>query len=188
MEVWKDIKHFEGLYQVSNLGNVKRLSRIINYCTGRSEVLKERLLKPALRSNDNRRRYYFFVASKNGKRYNLPVHREVAKSFIPNPDNKPEVNHIDGNKLNNHVENLEWVTGEENIRHALKHGLHKRGKNHYKSRPVLMINKKGKIVKEFDCMMDVKKFGFSQGNVGMCCKGKRNVHKNYYWKYKNENK
>ena len=112
-EIWKDIKGYEGKYQISNLGRVKSLQR-----NGRPErILRLNLIKG-----------YAYTTLSNGSRGNkkkLKVHRLVAEAFIPNPHNKPEVNHIDGNKLNNNVDNLEWVTHQENCKHAVKLGLRK---------------------------------------------------------------
>lgn len=115
-EIWKDIKDYEGLYQVSNLGNVKALDRIIKDSTReRTQRLKSHILKPT----DNGRGYQIVSLNKNGRK-NKYVHRLVAETFIDNPDNKKEVNHKDLNKKNNCVENLEWVTQIENKAHYRK--------------------------------------------------------------------
>ena len=105
-EIWKDIKGFDGLYQVSNLGQVK-----------------------SLRYNKNmaftvRSGYYNILLRKNGKRFSKQIHRLVAETFIPNPLNKPFVNHLDFNRKNNVETNLEWVTQKENVNwsiNAMKH-------------------------------------------------------------------
>lgn len=112
MEFWKDIRGYEGIYQISNLGKIKSLHR---------DCTKGRILNPA----KNNRGYLRLGLSGNGKVRYDSVHRLVAEAFIPNPKNLPEVNHIDGNKLNNRVENLEWVTKGENQVHAYKTGLRK---------------------------------------------------------------
>lgn len=116
MEVWKDIKGYESLYQVSNTGKIKSL-----------RFGRERILKPIKRQG-------YLRVDLISKWFS--VHRLVALHFIPNPENKPEVNHKDGDKKNNCVDNLEWNTAQENMRHAhdtgLKHGL--KGEKAYQSK------------------------------------------------------
>lgn len=114
-EVWKDIKGFERLYQISNLGRVKSLPKWMG-----SYYSKERILK-----NKLDRYGYHKVTLCNGEqiRKYTTVHRLVAEAFIPNSNNLSTVNHKDGNKLNNTVSNLEWASNKENIDHAWKNGL-----------------------------------------------------------------
>lgn len=122
-EIWKDIKNYEGLYQISNYGIVKSLERVIvdSYCT---RIIKGKILKS---TNHNGKQPYRYVSlSKNGVIEKAFMHRLVAQTFIPNPDNKPQVNHIDGNVLNNYIENLEWVTNAENTQHAYDTFLNKK--------------------------------------------------------------
>ena len=114
MEKWVDIKGFNGKYQVSDTGKVRSLC----------------YKKPRILSTSNTGKYRNYLAVKlykggrgTGKDYK--VHRLVAEAFLPNPDNKPQVNHIDGNTFNNDVSNLEWVTNQENQKHAWNNGLHK---------------------------------------------------------------
>lgn len=100
-EVWKDIKGYEGLYQVSNMGRVKSLGRV----DGSNHRLYEKILKLKKRNN-----YLGIDLHKNGELRTYSVHRLVAQAFIPNPNNLPQVNHIDENKINNQIDNLEWCT------------------------------------------------------------------------------
>lgn len=122
-EVWKDIKDFEGIYQVSTFGRVKRLSRktINKGLLGEDKELqlKEKILNPSTISKG----YKGIVLTKGKKRYPKKVHRLVAEAFIPNPESKPQINHIDCNKSNNNVNNLEWCTNGENQKHAFLNGL-----------------------------------------------------------------
>lgn len=132
-EKWKDIKEYEGLYQISNLGRVKSLSRL--QITGTSSYWsKERILKPRLLKGG----YLEVSLCKNSKLYYFRIHRLVAIHFIDNTEQKPQVNHLDGCKINNIVTNLEWCTRSENIIHACKTGLMKpsapRGENNSMSK------------------------------------------------------
>jgi hypothetical protein len=128
MEIWKDIEEYEGLYQVSNLGKVKSLKRIV-YSNKRSSLLiNEKLLK----QNIHKSGYYNVSLSKNNTKKNLMVHRLVCMSFLLNKKNKSQVNHKNGIKTDNRLENLEWVTASENRIHAYKIGLCKpNGENHH---------------------------------------------------------
>ena len=111
-EEWKDIKGFEGLYQISNFGKVKRM-RYINKNTNKEQ---ERIKVLKLRKDG----YYEVALYKDGKPKYIQVHRLVAGAFLQNPNNLPQVNHKDGNKQNNYVENLEWVTISENVLHSTR--------------------------------------------------------------------
>ena len=115
METWQDIEGYEGIYQVSDLGNVRSLDREL--ADGRK--LKGRPRKPV----PDKDGYSRVVLNKNGKQGNFPIHRLVAQAFIPNPDNKPEVNHTQGVKTDNRASELEWCTSKENTGHAMKTGL-----------------------------------------------------------------
>ena len=105
--MYKNVIGYEGVYQVSECGDVKRIG-------------KDKILKPQLSKG-----YFKLELCKNSMRKNHNIHRLVALAFIPNPLNKEQVNHIDGNKLNNNVSNLEWATAKENMKHAWNNGLMK---------------------------------------------------------------
>lgn len=119
MEEWKPIKGFEGLYEISSIGRVKSLSRLIDRGGKPNYVRKERMLMTPL----DRYGYKKVSLSKNKVRKHTTVHRLVAEAFISNPKELPEVNHKDGDKLNNHKNNLEWCTGEYNMKHARSNNL-----------------------------------------------------------------
>lgn len=141
-EEWKDIKNYEGLYQVSNLGNVKSLER--NKSNGKGSVkTKEKILTQDITNWG----YYRVALYKDGIRKYYKVHRLVAEAFILNPNNKEQVNHIDGNKLNNNVNNLEWNTRIENMNHARINGL---CGNSTDSNYILLKNDDGEIISQYD--------------------------------------
>ena len=112
----------------------------------------------------------------------------VANAFITNPQNLPQVNHIDGDKTNNCVANLEWVTDGENLLHAYRvlGRKQKTGKNHHNSRAVLQL-KDGKIINSFDSLNEAARTtGAHHSGISMCCNGKIKKHKGYQWSYKEE--
>jgi hypothetical protein len=118
LEIWKDIEGYESLYQVSNLGRVKSLERVVG-CGNKMIRVNEKIRK----LNPNGNGYLNLLLHKEGVKKAFRVHRLVAEAFIPNPNNLPEVNHKDGDKLNNTVDNLEWCTKSHNETHARKTGL-----------------------------------------------------------------
>lgn len=117
-ELWKDVKGYEGLYQISDLGRVKALAKRRNSGSG-FYIQKERIMAQQLKD----KRYYGICLLKDGKYKNFLVHRLVAEAFLDNPNGYDQVNHKDCNKLNNEVRNLEWCNQEMNLQHALEHGL-----------------------------------------------------------------
>ena len=178
-EIWKDIQGYEGKYQVSNLGNVKSL----NY----HGTCKERILIPGKTTNG----YLFVSLSKNSKVKNFKIHRLAAQAFIENTENLLEVNHIDENKLNNRVDNLEWCSHEYNINYGTRSAREletrklKKCKN--AERTVLQFTKDGKFVNEYKSISEAERFTeINQGNICSCCKGRRyKTAGGYIWKYKN---
>ena len=149
-EVWKPVKGYEGLYEVSDMGHVRGLK-------------SGKVLRPG-----NSGRYDFVVLVKDGKRKDLYVHRIVANTFIPNPNGLLEVNHIDENKTNNCVQNLEWISHRENALHgtALERGHRKLRKK------VIQLTKDGQLVKEYESLLAVRKeTGWHIGNISKCAKG-----------------
>lgn len=174
------IKNFPNYY-ITDTGDV--YSR--NYFT------KYRIRKMILRKNKKNGYVYVFLCKK-GKKFNKRIHRLVAEAFIPNPENKPQVNHKNGDKSNNRVENLEWATASENMLHAyhfLKNIILPSrkgcfGKNNAKSKIILQI-KDGNIITEFyGCQEAQRKTGISFGNISECCRNNRKTAGGFQWKYK----
>lgn len=163
-EIWKDIEGFEELYQVSNLGRVKRVT------TGR--ILKSR------KDIDG---YLYVNLCKNGKHKTHRIHRLVAQAFIPNPENKPQINHIDEIKTNNMVSNLEWMTAKENS----NHGTRNERSNRKRSIPIISTNIKTGESQEFygtnEC---ARRLGLNQPSITSVLKGRNKQTGGYTFKYK----
>lgn len=141
-EIWKDVVGWEGLYIVSNLGNIRSLDRRVKGPQPNGRLISGRLRK-ALISNGYAS--INLIDKETGRSTRNSVHRFVAEAFIPNPENKPCVNHIDGNKQNNHVSNLEWCTYKENMEHAFRTGLSKPHKFTEEQKQKIRQIGKGKI-------------------------------------------
>ena len=160
-EVWKLIEGYE--YMVSNLGRVKSLERI-DYL---GHHRKEKILKPGKTADG----YLQVGLWKDGKRKSYHIHRLVANAFIPNPNNLPEVNHIDEDKTNNKVENLEWCNKTYNKRYSSAVAV-----NQY--------TLEGKFIKTWSCMREIEyQLGFNQGSISHCCQGERKSASGFIWRY-----
>lgn len=120
-EIWKDVEGYEEFYQISNFGEVRSKDRWRNNGSKSRYLLKSKTMTKSKTTTG----YWKIGFFKDGKRREFKIHRLVAFAFIPNPENKPNINHKDGNPLNNHISNLEWCTQSENLQHAYETGLRK---------------------------------------------------------------
>jgi hypothetical protein len=185
IEIWKDIIGYEGLYQISNLGKVKSLARKVLVLRGDiviNKIVNERILKES-KDGDG---YLFIHLSKEGISRAIKTHRLVCMTFLPNPENKKTVNHINGIKTDNTVQNLEWATHSENSLHAFLNGLIKpaKGKLSKCSKPIAQFTKDGIWVRDYDCLSQVKDFGYNIGNIGSVCRGKVPFAHGFKWSFR----
>ena len=200
-EIWKDIEGYEGKYQVSNYGRVKSLERTVR-CDRGYRIIPERIRK----ARKNNYGYLQLNLYKDGKIKSYKIHRLVAQAFLENSDNLPEVNHIDENKQNNYVENLEWCSKSYNMTYngrAKKVGKKLRGRKqseeHIKkvaekmtnnpklSKPVIGINKISGLIVGFPSTHEAERqTGIYHGNFIACLKGKYKSAGGYVWFYAND--
>lgn len=174
-EIWKDIPEYEELYQVSNLGRVRSLDRIVTRKDGRKQLCKGKLLSPC----KLRWGYLGVNLSKNNKGLTKKVHRLVAKTFLNNSFNLLDVNHIDEDKTNNRLNNLEWCSREYNVNYGTR--------NEKISKPVIMCNLDGNELKEFKSTRSAGRYLNDESKcsgISNCCNGKRKSAYGYLWKYK----
>jgi hypothetical protein len=184
-EIWKDIVNHEGYYQVSNLGRVKSLERKIYIFNKTNFKLKEKILLSHTISKGYSR--ISLLKDKINKKY--LVHRLVAQAFIENTNsNLNQVNHIDGNKKNNEVNNLEWCNNSQNVKHSYSIGLQKpkyRSDNQ-SSKKVAKYDEVGNLIKIYDCMTDAAIENNSHiSNISSCCYGRRSKVKGYIYRIVN---
>lgn len=190
-EIWKPVKEYENLYMISNLGKVRSLDRITR--NGRGDFIKKGKMLTNIINNMG---YEYVMLKGENESKKFYIHRLVAQAFIPNPNNKKEVNHIDCNPLNNRVDNLEWVSHKENMAYMSKLGRsNKTGdwlekikqKNISRAKSVLQIDPNtNEIINTFKTIHSVKGYGFLPSSVCTCCKNKRGTHKGYIWRYAND--
>lgn len=172
-EVWKPIEGTHGMVEISSEGRVRSL------------------LRPArtiLKMQKDTKGYYRVRVTVNREKMTFKVHREVAKAFIPNPEGKPQVNHIDGNKSNNAVSNLEWVTNQENARHAFDTGLFDsvtagaQRSNELRKRPIIAREVLTGAVMQFPSVSDAERY-FKSRHVTAVLKGHRPHVKGWTFAY-----
>lgn len=165
MEEWKTIEDYPN-YMVSNMGRVKSLNY---HRTGVERILKD---------DKKRNGYLYVVLSKNGKNKKYYIHRLVAQAFLDNPNNFLEVNHIDEDKTNNKIENIEYCDRSYNMNYGTRN-----------KKSILQFTKEGEFIRKWDSATQVEReLGISQGNISMCCKGKLKTCGGFKWGYADDYK
>ena len=168
MEIWKDIKNYEGIYQINNFGKIKSAYKKGNNCNNK-------ILKASYTYNG----YERIGLSKNNKTKKYLVHRLVAETFIPNPNNYEQVNHKDENKQNNNINNLEWCTRSYNINYG--------NRNNNLNKEVWQYDLKGNFIKKWKSTMEIQiSLGYKNQSISSACRGKSRTAYNYIWKYKGD--
>lgn len=183
-ELWLTIVGNED-YEVSNCGNVRSKIRTKVNIYGSVRTYKPQNIKASV----DRYGYFYVRLRLYGKQSHHLIHRLVATAFIPNPDNKPTVNHKDGIKSNIIVSNLEWATHSENNQHAYNTGLNVRriGINNPNSKAVVQLDMGGNILNRFSCAQEAeRKTNVANQSISKCCLGKRPYAGGYVWKFENK--
>ena len=180
-EIWKPIPGYEGLYEVSSYGRVKRLERDVIDKNGVKYHKKERILKA---SPDGRGYLKVYLFDNESRMKSIKVHRLVSETFISNPENKPQVNHKDEIKTNNHVENLEWMTAKENSNYGTRNERAGKAISKALSKPVAQYSEDGELIKvwqsatEAACQLDI-----CYQNISKTAQGNRKTCGGFVWKY-----
>ena len=206
IEVWKDVKNYEGYYIVSSMGKVKSLDRIVLGKNGVSSFRSGKLKSNVI----DRWGYLLVLLSKNNKQKLCRIHRLVAEAFIPNPENKPHIDHINTDKKDNWVGNLRWCTRSENMNNPLtKEKCREMNKGKHRSEETkkkISESGKGRILSEeskkkigkgngklvycielekiFESTCEAsRELGISQSSISLVCRGKRKTAGGYHWEY-----
>lgn len=175
-EIWKAIEGFEGYYEISNLGRLKSLDRVVK-CRTRSKMIAGKIMNPT----PNKNGYLCVDLRKNGKRHGSRINRLVAIAFIPNPNDLPEVNHMDGNKKNNIASNLEWATGSQNTRHAVRYGFIDIGKaQKARKRPVICTTTGDQYASATEA---AKMLGLNHQSISRVALGQRKSIHGYHFQF-----
>lgn len=182
---WIDIKGYDFKYQINKDGVVRRFSEQCPHCEEWFNIV---YLEGTIANTG----YKTVALKKNGVFKHKLLHRLLAQAFIPNPEGKPEVNHIDYDRTNNSLSNLEWVTRSENQYHAVRkdgrnHAKiweHKKGKNHPSSKKVYQYTLDGEFVREWDSTMDIQReLGVNNSHISKTCVGKYSHAGGFVWRY-----
>lgn len=189
MENWKWIIYnehdFTGKYKVSDKGTIKSVDR---YTEKQHQFYKGQIIKQRTRKKqhgNSKTKYSTVTLYDNGKAIHIEVHRIVATMFISNPENKPQVNHKDGNGLNNCVDNLEWCTAKENAKHSVE--VLGNNPKRWKTKAVLQKTTEGVLIKEWESAWEIQReLGYCQVSISRCCRRekKSGIMYGYLWDFK----
>lgn len=186
-EVWKPVKGFEGFYEISNYGRVKSKERYV-LCKNKPTKIKGKILKFGINSSG----YCFVIMVKDNIRKMHLVHRLVAEHFIPNVNNLPQINHIDENKENNHVSNLEWCTAKYNVNYGMRsqkvsEKLRGRYNREDISKKIKQLSKEGMLIHIFPSIREANRaIGKPSRHISECCHHKRKTAYGYRWEFVKE--
>lgn len=176
-EIWRNVKGYEELYQVSNYGQIRSVDRFVGYrYKGKQRIYKGRLLKQVERNG-----YLSVSLSKGNIIKQKSIHRLVAEAFLPNPSNLPLVNHIDENKKNNMVSNLEWCSCAYNT----NYGSGRKKQAESQQKVVLQYDKDGNLLNQYpSATIAALKNGYNLKTISQCCRGRTKSAYNYIWRYR----
>lgn len=176
-EIWRSVKGYEELYQVSNYGQIRSVDRFVGYrYKGKQRIYKGRLLKQVERNG-----YLSVSLSKGNNIKQKSIHRLVAEAFLPNPSNLPLVNHIDENKKNNMVSNLEWCSCAYNT----NYGSGRKKQAESQQKVVLQYDKDGNLLNQYpSATIAALKNGYNLKTISQCCRGRTKSAYNYIWRYR----
>jgi hypothetical protein len=180
-EEWKEIPSMEGFYMASTFGRIVSLGRFVNVMNGSVKWNNPRILKQNIYGKYKR----VCISIKNEKKY-YSVHRLVATTFLPNHLNKPQIDHIDGNKFNNNVLNLRWCTAKENMQNPITKEVNSKsrtGREYPTLRKPVVAIKDGKIYQRFSSLSDVEDYGYRNRCVYRVCVGMRKTYRKMRWMY-----
>ncbi len=192
-EEWRPVSGYEGYYEVSNIGRVRSITRNVKHTSKKGGISlmprygKEKTLTQTVRG------YVTVRLSRGGRNKNSYVHRVVAEAFLPNPSKLPQVNHKDGVKPNNHVNNLEWCDASYNSKHKFRvlkvenPCKGRTGKNNPASKPVIQLNEKREFIAEFESSADASRStGVNHRSILLCANEKYNIAGGFIWKFKKQ--